>query len=392
MHLAFSVPSGFHARELLLPLKPLLEHDNAIKHITVITPGAPFKEEIFPTYGEKFSFVNNPTTPEDHERLLQQLQPSLVITTTSGLDTKDVPILEAARHRNVPTFTFIASWDNVWKMERLKNKSRSPGLPAGRQVIANHLAVWNAMMRDRLLRVFPDVAPERITITGAPRLDFFYHHDRIPNRADLLAKLGFQSDARLIHLATTELYPSDYILKTLAPLPIQIYVSVHPGGDLAKHKAYAEPAGAVVRYSFGRQEHASLPAFLYNPGLDDIYMLIALFKHTDVLVNHSSTVAIESLIADRPVINVKYGRHFDWWRWYRSMVYRDFQQHYADLVSDGATRIVYNAKQLVHAVQNYLEHPEQQRTARAATVKKMITVTDGTTSQKMLGLIKSQTT
>lgn len=382
MHLVFSTPSGFHARELLLPLKALLEKDNTINHVTVITPGAPYRKEIFPTYGAKFDFENNPATTEDHAELLRQLNPSIVVTTTSGLDTKDLPILEAATRRKLPTFTFIASWDNVWKMERLKNDGRP-------QIIADRVAVWNTMMRDHLRRVFPDLAPERITVTGAPRLDFFHHHDHIPNRATLLEKLGFQNNVKLIHVATTELYPSDYILKTLAPLPIKIYVSVHPGGNLEKHKAYAEPFLAVVHYSFGRQERAPVPAFLYNPTLDDVYMLIALFKYTDVLVNHSSTVAIESLLADRPVINVKYGRRFDWWRWHRSMVYRDFQQHYQDLVAAGATRLVHNPRQLIRALQDYLEHPEQQQAERAATAKKIITTTDGTASQKMLELIKS---
>ncbi len=383
MHLVISVPSGFHARELLLPLKSLLEEDPAIQRVTVITPGAPYRTEIFPTYGTKFDFENNPATTEENEKLLRRLNPSVVITTTSGLDPEDVPILEAARRLSLPTFTFVASWDNVWKMERLKNNGRP-------QVIADHLAVWNTIMRDHIVRVFPDIAPEKITITGAPRLDFFAHTSKLPTREQLFATLGLPDPtARLVHVATTELYPSDYILKTLAPLPSKIYVSVHPGGNLARHKAYAEPLGAVVRYSFGRQENAPLPAFLYNPTLADIYMLVALFKHTNVLVNHSSTVAIESLLADRPVINIKYGRRFDWWRWYRSMVYRDFQQHYHDLVADGATRVVHSPRQLIRALQSYLENPGQQHAERAATIKKMITVTDGTAGQQVLNLIKS---
>lgn len=383
MHLTFSVPSGFHARELLLPLKSHLETDPAITRVTVITPAAAYRATVFPTYGEKFSFEPNSTTPEQCEQLLHRLQPSLVITNTSGLDTKDVLILEAARRLRLPTLTFIASWDNAWKMERLKNDGRP-------QIIADHLAVWNTMMRDHLLRLFPDLTPDRLTVTGPPRLDFFSHTDKIPSRAQLFDALGLPDpSAKLVHVATTELYPSDYIVKTLAALPVKLYVSVHPGGDLQKHQSYAALVGAIVRYSFGRQDSAPEPSFRYNPSLDDVYMLVALFKHTDVLVNHSSTVAIESLLADRPVINVKYGRPLDWWRWYRSMVYRDFQQHYRDLIADGATRLVFNARQLRHALLEYLAHPEQQRAARALTVKKMITTTDGTASQKMLAVIKT---
>lgn len=382
MHLVFSVPSGFHARELLLPLKALLEADTAIEHITLLTPAAAHRSTVFSAYGPKFSCERNPATIEEHEQLLKRLVPSVVITTTSGLELKDVPILDAARRLKIPTFTFIASWDNVYKMERVKNDGRQ-------QIIADRVAVWNTMMRDHLLRIFPDTAPATIFTAGVPRLDFFTHTDKIPSREQLFSTLGLADlTMPLVHLATTELYPADYLVRTLATQPVQLFVSVHPGGNLERHRRYSEPHGAKVGYSFGRQNNASHPAFRYNPTADDVYMHVALFKHSNVLVTQSSTVAIESLRADRPFITVKYGKHFDWWRWYRSMVYRDFYQHYRDITDGEATQIVRNAKELIAALQDYLAHPEKQQAERAAILKKMITVTDGTAGEQVLNLIK----
>jgi hypothetical protein len=392
MKIAFSVPSGYHLRELLLPLKSLLEQDEEIEKIICITPGALWRKEIFPTYGEKFEFVANPKEDKGHNNLLTKIAPDIVVTNTSGLDAKDTPILSAAKKQGFRTLTFIASWDNVWKMERLANQ-QAP------QVIADHLIVWNAMMQDHLLRVFPAISPEQISIIGAPRLDFFSHRNKIPSREQLLSYLDLpHDDSKLIHVATTELYPLDYVIKTLhtaeqahsLPHKLHFYASVHPGGNMERHKPYAEKYQVAVRYSFGRRVSSPHPDFLYNPTLDEIYMLVALFKHTDVLVNHSSTVALESFLADRPVINVKYGKPLDWWRWYRSMVYRDFQQHYRDITADGATTIVTNPRQLIAAVSNYLEHPELHREARQKTLKKLITNTDGTASEQALNLIKKR--
>src|SRR3989344_8631530 len=112
MNIIFSVPSGFHARELLTPLKPLLDADTSIGHVYCLTPGAPFRKELFSDYGDKFTFIANPLDEAGHRQLISELAPDIVVTNTSGLDLHDTPILKAALALNIPTLTFIASWDN----------------------------------------------------------------------------------------------------------------------------------------------------------------------------------------------------------------------------------------------------------------------------------------
>ena len=71
------------------------------------------------------------------------------------------------------------------------------------------------------------------------------------------------------------------------------------------------------------------------------------------------------------------------------MVYRDFQQHYQDLVSDGATYVVQSKKELLQTLSEALQNPEAKRAARDITIKKMITTTDGTAGKKVLEYILS---
>ena len=387
MKLAISVPSGYNARELLLPLRERLDADDAIEHVLVVTPAAAFQQDLFPVLGEKYLLTE----------ALGNQQADVVITPTIGLDPRDTPILRDAKQRGIPTLTFVASWDNVFKMERLlaKGHSGTTKEAGGAYEVPDYFAFWNAMNQDHTLRIFPECDPSRARITGPPRFDYFSHEDRIPTKQQLLEFLGFEVTAGpLLHGATTELYPFDYILAALddarsagtLPTNANLYASVHPGGDMAKHN-YAQ-FKAQVKYSFGRREGSPHPDFKYLPTDEQTYMLIALFKHTDVLVNQSSTVAIESMAADVPVINVKYGKAWDWWHWYRSMVYRDFKEHYRYITEEGGTRIVGNDKELINAVQHYLEHPESERTERQKTIEKMITYTDGSCGQRLLDFAK----
>lgn len=401
MKLVISAPSGYNAREIVLPLQERLTADASIKEIHVITPAAPYRQQLFPTFTEKFQFHTNPEALAGHRALLERIRPTILLTPTVGLDPRDTLILRAGKQLAIPTLTFIASWDNVFKMERLRTKGFSGG-EKGRVAdyeFPDFMAVWNRMNYEHLLRSFPDeVAANRLAITGPPRFDYFAHTSRIPSRPELLAYLGFDhvtSDAPLLHCATTELYPFEYIIKAIhqaiatRQLPVEtlLYASVHPGGDMAKHRQYAH-YGARVKYSFGRRDNSPLPEFSYLPTEEEIYYLIALWRHTTVLVNQSSTVALESMAADRPVVNVKYGQPWDWLNWHRKTVYRDFKQHYRYITEEGATTIVHTKRELIAAIAAYLKNPELRQAQRQKTLTKLISYTDGNNGQRLIEYLK----
>lgn len=393
MKLLFSVPTGYHLRELVMPLKNMLEADTDINEVVVMSPGAAHKEEIFAGYSSKFSFVANPSTEDidGHKKVLEELKPDIVVTDTVGIDALDYPILKASQELGIKTITFIASWDNVWKINR-HIKGNHP------VAFADSFIVWNTMMKDHLLRTSDAVSSDNIAVIGAPRLDYFWHKDRIPSKKDLYDYLGLEDYSRpLIHFTTTELYPMDYLVKAvreginsgaITHNPY-LYASVHPGGNMDNHKELKQ-YDVVIRYSFGRRDNAPMKEFAYNISEEEQYMLTSLFTHADLLVNHSSSTALESLIGKVPVINVKYGRPLDWWRWYRSSVYSDFKEHYVDIVRDNATRVVGNKKEMIDATQQLLETPLMNEAARIKTVERMITTTDGTAGRKVLDQIKKK--
>lgn len=388
MKLLFSIPSGYHLRELVLPLRRHLEVNPSVTEVHCVTPAAPIAKDVFKEFGPKFFYHENPKDDAGHRELFSTIQPHVVITNTVGHDALDEPIVRIAKEMDIPTVTFIASWDNVWKIGRLI-ESKIP------IAIADRFIVWNSMMKEHLMRIFPDIAEKRIAVIGAPRLDYFAHTDQINSKEEVYKRLGLEDVTRpLIHIATTELYPMEYIFKAVRegidtktiPHNPYIYASVHPGGSMDRYKPL-EKYGVVIRFSPGRREDISIPSFRYAPTEEDIFFLAGVFTHANVLVNHSSTVALESLITGVPVINVKYGKFLDFIGWRRSMVYRDFQQHYDDLVSDGATYVVKSRKELFDALVQAMNNPHAKDNERAITVRKMITTTDGTAGKKVLDFI-----
>lgn len=401
MKIVISVPSGYHAREILFPLQDLLTKDPSISSVFVITPAAEWHQQLFPGFAPKFSFHANAFNPEGHEHLLSDLQPDLVLTPTMGLDLKDTPLILAARRLNIPTLTFVSSWDNVFKIARLMRRGHAKYSSSVSidYALPDYFAVWNQYNADHLFRLFPHLQPAQVIITGPPRFDYFSHTDRIPSKADLYNYLDIKSDpasTSLIHCATTELYPFNYIIKQIHDAaianrlanPVELYASVHPGGNMSKHQVYAK-YGVTTRYSFGRRDSSPHSNFLYLPTTQEMYYLIALFQHSALLVNQSSTVAIESMRANVPVINVMYGRSYDWWRWHRSMVYRDFHQHYRYITDNKGTSLVRHPRSLIPAINVCLNNPPYKSFERAYTVQELITYSDGSCSRRLIDLAKS---
>jgi len=84
---------------------------------------------------------------------------------------------------------------------------------------------------------------------------------------------------------------------------------------------------------------------------------------------------------------VMFGKPFDFIAWRKSAVYRDFKEHYKDIITERGTRVVKNKKQLLSAVNFYLARPEADREARSKTCQKMITFLDGKCSERVFNHI-----
>lgn len=399
--IAISVPSGAHHRSFLLPMRDLFAAEQDLRFL-VISPGAPWANELFPATDyprDRYSFVDGMQA----ESALAQQKPSLVITNTAGLDPLDTPVLEAAQRLGVRSLTIIESWDNVWKMERVA-KGLSKG---GRKIIlADHITVWNDVMAAHLLRVFPSLRGEQVLVTGAPRLDFFGPRfaDKLPNRERTLRYYGLRPEEPVLHFATTELYDHGYVAETIGkakrrgelPPNLQLYASVHPGGNRERHRPWADQYGFVLRFSPGRREHAPHPDFQYNPTLEDLLYLVGIFKYADVMVNLSSTVALESCVVDRPVICAFFGKPFgwlamspvEWWTWRRSMIVRDFHEHYADLLRGGGIAVAKNSRQLIARITACLAHPEKDSEKRRRSAEIIATTLAGDASDRVLATIR----
>lgn len=277
------------------------------------------------------------------------------------------PVL-AARELGIPTACFIFSWDNLTS----KGRIAAP---------FDHYFVWSELMRDELLKYYPDVTPDRIHIVGTPQFDPYSDLRLEMTRAEFFALFGADPQRKLICYSGGDegTCPEDpdhaaILMELIRSGKIrgnpQVLVRPSPVDD---GKRYARLRSRFPEMIFAQ------PAWIHTvpgnwarciPTSDDIRFLANLTRHADVGVNLASTMTLDFAIHDRPVVNVAFdvnnpplfGRPPLWDYYYKF-------EHYRVVVALKAARFARSREQLAEFVNDYLENPALERVERKNFVK-----------------------
>ena len=114
---------------------------------------------------------------------LKAEQPVLVLCTNQRTTMALAPIA-AARDLGIPTVTFIFSWDNLPK--------------ANKVIEADYYFVWSNHMKSELLHYYPYVSENRVMVTGTPQFECHFNPSLIAPRKDFFNTYGLDPDKRYI--------------------------------------------------------------------------------------------------------------------------------------------------------------------------------------------------
>jgi hypothetical protein len=274
-----------------------------------------------------------------------------------------LPATLAARSLGIPTATFIFSWDNLTS----KGRIAAP---------FDHYLVWSDLMRQELLKYYPDVAPHRVHIVGTPQFDPYADRSLLWSRDEFFRRIEANPARPLICYSggDTGTNPED-------PLHVAILMGLVRSGRIKRQPQVLvrpAPVDEGSRYRAVRAEYPEMifaqPAWLDTepgnwarciPKAEDVQFLANLTHHADVNVNLASTMTLDFAIHDRPVVNVAFdvsdpppcGRPPLWEYYYRF-------EHYRPVVEIGAARFARSAEQLAEHINTYLDNPALDREAR----------------------------
>ena len=313
------------------------------------------------------SFANN-SKYQSYKKLIAYQQPDLIFFTHQRPPYL-APFLSACINLKIETCSFIFSWDN------LSSKGRMLGT-------FDNFLVWSDLMKKEMLYFYPNVSPQNILVVGTPQFEPYVLPRFESSKLDFLLNFNLDENKKIICYSCADISIGQndaLIISTIAQAIIdghidentELLVRTSPAeGDrfVDVRKQYPNIKWNIPKWILTRSDHAEswsqrIPAF------EDIKDLRAILSYSDLNVNMCSTMSLDFMLFDKPVINTVFGNE-------KNGLFDDQKflnyDHFKKVVESGSVQIAKNKLDLIAQINATLKNPEQQKSQRKAMIELQI--------------------
>ncbi|MGQ0732039.1 MAG: CDP-glycerol glycerophosphotransferase family protein [Acidobacteriota bacterium] len=330
----------------------------------------------------RYALVDRLVSHPSADRLFERHRPTMLVTSSAGLIFSEIPLLRTAVRRGVWSAALDSSWDNF------TNKL----LPVRR---VNRLLVWNDVMKQQAIDLHGYEADE-IRVVGTPQWDRYFRDGVTLTREAFCARVGADPARKLVTVTTTprELYAHhDHVIRVLVAAirggafagPAQVLVRLHPRDELRHYTEFDQVPEVILEKPF-RQSVRSGDGLAVDVTADAQQHLADTLRHSDVIVNVASTIAVEAAIFDTPLVNVAFDGDTP------SAFARSAQRyyrftHYTHVTRHGGVQVAWTPDELVTCVARYLADPSLDRDGRRRVALEQCQFLDGHSAERAAGVV-----
>lgn len=300
-------------------------------------------------------------TTREFDQLFGEIKPDLVYNASHihGVNGGGIAV-RVAREMGIRTAGFLFSWDNLTSRSRIFEPY-------------HHFLAWNEPISSHLRRLYPYLRPEQVTVTGTPQFDFHFKPQFWLSREELGRRIGADLSRPFILYTTAvgPFFPEEYrtvqkVIEQLSQIPNapQLVVRIYPKAPDPKMMALAEQKITGVIF----------PPMLWDtqwftPSFEDQPIYTSLLRECALGINAASTVSLELMMHDKPVINLGFdppGSQLPHALRYSKHITFD---HYKPVADSGGVMVAWSPEQMGEFIRQGLAIPQAQREQRAAFIR-----------------------
>lgn len=317
------------------------------------------------------------------ESLFERYKPDLLFA-PSMFSFEDGRLLRTAARRGVKTVTTSKSWDV------LTNKAFT-------RVLADIILVQNEIIKESAIRL-GDYPPERVRIVGFVQFDFVVDNSLILPRDEFCRHIGADPKKKIILYSTSGDWKNPYDDEVVArihealmtgeiPEDAQIVARFHPkysskveALDLPRLIKYRPCAGVEQVESFDSSASRVYP---FTFGHEDFVYLANMLYHSDVTINTMSSITLDAIAFDKPVVLVGHDgldRKFPYLESLRRMYDED---HFRSVMDIPCARACYTMAETLQATAAYLDNPQLDAQGRARVRSEVLYKLDGHSGKRI---------
>lgn len=289
------------------------------------------------------------------------------------------PFLHAAIQLKIPVSSFIFSWDN------LTSKGRMLGA-------FEYFLVWSHLMKEELITFYPNVKKENIKVVGTPQFEPYVMPEYESNKNLFFDKFQLNPNTKIIcfSCADASIGANDpIVIRAVAKalrdksieMPIQLLVRTSPAEGSERFETVKNDFPEVIwnhpKWILTRENHVESWSQRI-PSREDIQDLRAILEYVDLSINMCSTMSLDFMLFDKPVINTVFGNLNN--GLYNDQRFLDYG-HLKKVISSGSVSVAKNESELIQQINEVLKNPKQNSIQRKAMVDLQI-------SEPLLGTSK----
>ena len=319
--------------------------------------------------------------------LVNEINPKLVVS-TYPINFLESKFMHAAKEQGRGTLIHLLSWDNI------TSKGIFP-------VIPDDFIAWGPVMKQELKEYY-DVTDEQIHVCGIPHFD---HHIKIkknPNYEILLSNLGLKPNLPYVFVAMSSPrfapheidileWLSEQLNKGIFGPELQLVIRPHPQnvqGALADTK-WIKRLDALESNRVG-VDYPSLnkSKVRWSMKKSDMDHLSNLLAGCALCINSGSTVSIDALIMEKPVILTSFDGHkkLNYWKSARRLIDYTHQKKFIQL---GGAEPVFDYNSFATAIRLYIDNPNRRYEERTNALKMECFANDGKSTDRAIAVMKS---
>jgi len=306
------------------------------------------------------SFSNHPSTKK-YRKLLNQYKPDFLFFTHQR-PPYIAPLIYAAEKEKIRTSSFIFSWDNL----------ASKGRMAGN---FDYYLVWSDLMKAELIQFYSRILEDQIKVVGTPQFEPYVMPEYKSTKEQFHKRFDLDPELKTICFSCGDVSTSQN-----DPLYIECIARAIEKGEIGEELNFLvrtspaeEPARfqylidkfPFIKWNFPKwilvREHHPEPWSQRVPTGEDITDLRMILEFSDLGINMCSTMSLDFMKFDKPVINPVFGNGIN--GLYNDQRFLNYA-HYKRVVESNSVFIAKNGPELIQGINEALSEPGKRKIER----------------------------
>jgi len=334
---------------------------------------------------QQFKSFKNDKVTKEYLKLLKRDQPNILFFTHQRPPYL-APMVYAAQQLQITTSSFIFSWDN------LASKGRMMG------AFDNYL-VWSDLMKTELQYFYPQSNNNNISVIGTPQFEPYVMDEYRTRKDNFYEKFDLLSNKKVIcySCADAGIGANDPIhikaihnfIEKNPELDLQLLVRTSPAEDGSRFQElkqkYPKIKWNIPKWVLTRDNHIESWSQRI-PSVEDVKDLRAILEFSDVNVNMCSTMGLDFMLFDKPVIYTVFGNENS--ELYNDQLFLNYV-HLTYVIDSEAVAIAKNFQDLDTYLKEAIKKPELRKTYREELIALEIGKTLKGTSERLAKQLES---